>query len=185
MIAVWWYYLTSLVLLGCFTITLFRLTEVRRNLRQAEERRDYWRGRAIHFRAEGEALENRLEATEAGSADLVTALLPLLEKTDWMTGRWGGQFNTLVRLENTRNTHVEALRRAVSRLPAVAEMNPFEVLKGAAPMAWKSLQTETGVPEDQKVEFAREGGVKRVSRPTQHIAPANSSDFGDDDWGWS
>jgi hypothetical protein len=49
----------------------------------------------------------------------VSAVLPLLEKTDWMTGRWNGQFDTLKRLENTRNGAVARATSAFARLPAV------------------------------------------------------------------
>ena len=44
---------------------------------------------------------------------LIDVIEPLLEKTDWMTGRWGGQFNVLVRMEERRNKIIDDIRRYV------------------------------------------------------------------------
>lgn len=55
-------------------------------------------------------------------SDLVVTVTPLVEKTDWMTGRWGGQFNTLVRLEKERNDRVESVRRIISNSAPVQDV---------------------------------------------------------------
>jgi hypothetical protein len=52
---------------------------------------------------------------------LVEKVTPLIEQTDWMTGRWHGQFQTLVRMESKRNEAVVAARRALWDIPLVAE----------------------------------------------------------------
>lgn len=46
-------------------------------------------------------------------------ITPLLEKTDWMTGRWGGQFETLVSLEKKRNDSVDIVRKSLMDNPVV------------------------------------------------------------------
>ncbi|RZU35976.1 hypothetical protein EV284_3459 [Streptomyces sp. BK022] len=63
----------------------------------------------------------RRRKIEEESLALVEKVTPLIEKTDWMTGRWHGQFNTLVRMENRRNESVDAARRALWSIPLVAE----------------------------------------------------------------
>jgi len=66
-----------------------------------------------------EILETNAELIEVKSrvvvemAFLVEAVEPLLEKTDWMTGRWGGQYNVLVRMEERRNKIIDDVRRFV------------------------------------------------------------------------
>jgi hypothetical protein len=67
------------------------------------------------------AERKRLKATEDQALELVDKVVPLIEKTDWMTGQWKGQFNTLVRLENERNARVDEARRAIWRIPVVLE----------------------------------------------------------------
>lgn len=63
----------------------------------------------------------RHRKTEQQSLQLVEKVVPLIEQTDWMTGRWHGQFNTLQRLESNRNAAVVAARRALWSIPLVAE----------------------------------------------------------------
>ena len=53
---------------------------------------------------------------------LLLNLTPLIEQTDWMTGRWGGQFQTLVALENKRNTAVREVRKSLMDIPAVKHL---------------------------------------------------------------
>jgi hypothetical protein len=63
----------------------------------------------------------RRHKTERDAARLVEKVTPLIEQTDWMTGRWHGQFNTLQRLEAKRNEAVVAARRALWDIPLVAD----------------------------------------------------------------
>ena len=49
------------------------------------------------------------------------ALAPILEQTDWMTGRWGGQFETLVRMEKARNASAVAIRARLLSTPFMSE----------------------------------------------------------------
>lgn len=63
----------------------------------------------------------RLNETEKQATELVARVTPLIKKTDWMTGRWNGQFNTLVRLENERNDAVDTARRAIWEIPIVRD----------------------------------------------------------------
>lgn len=67
------------------------------------------------------AATERVEKTDAQMVELVVAVTPLIEKTDWMTGRWNGQFNTLVSMEQSRNAQVEKVRKALWKIPVVAE----------------------------------------------------------------
>jgi hypothetical protein len=71
--------------------------------------------------AELDAERQRLKETEEQALALVDKVTPLIEKTDWMTGRWSGQFDTLVRLENKRNTKVDTARRALWEIPIVRD----------------------------------------------------------------
>lgn len=63
-----------------------------------------------------------LRATQIAANDIVLAAAPLVEKTDWMTGRWGGQFQTLVRMESKRNQSVEKVRKAMFDIPHVQSL---------------------------------------------------------------
>ncbi|MFJ6508632.1 hypothetical protein [Streptomyces sp. NPDC091879] len=63
----------------------------------------------------------RLKETEEQALALVDKVTPLIEKTDWMTGRWQGQFSTLVHLENKRNAKVDTARRAIWEIPIVRD----------------------------------------------------------------
>lgn len=58
---------------------------------------------------------------EQNSLALVDAVVPLIEQTDWMTGRWHGQFLTLQYLETKRNEAVVTARRALWEIPLVAD----------------------------------------------------------------
>lgn len=74
-----------------------------------------------HKRLDAEILVTR---TELRVMDFAAKMSPLIAKTDWMTGRWGGQFNTLVRLENQRNADVDTARKALYEIPMV-KRNPI------------------------------------------------------------
>jgi hypothetical protein len=69
-----------------------------------------------------EEAEARLAKTEKQAKTLVERVAPLIEKTDWMTGRWHGQFTTLVDLENKRNERVEQARKALWDIPLVFDL---------------------------------------------------------------
>jgi chromosome segregation ATPase len=69
-------------------------------------------------------IEERLSRTEHRVADFVAKVSPLIAKTDWMTGRWHGQFQTLVHLENKRNAAVDTARRALGDIPMIKK-NPL------------------------------------------------------------
>jgi hypothetical protein len=49
------------------------------------------------------------------------SLSPVLSQTDWMTGRWGGQFEALVSMEKARNEEVKAIRSTLMALPFLDE----------------------------------------------------------------
>lgn len=74
-----------------------------------------------HKRIDAEDLVSRTELRVMGFA---AKMSPLIAKTDWMTGRWGGQFDTLVRLENQRNADVDTARKALYEIPMV-KRNPI------------------------------------------------------------
>ncbi|MER5754332.1 hypothetical protein [Streptomyces sp. NPDC002088] len=67
----------------------------------------------------GERLRRR--RTEKQALALVEKVTPLIEQTDWITGRWNGQYNTLVRMEMERNFAVVEARRAMWDIPLVAD----------------------------------------------------------------
>lgn len=73
--------------------------------------------------AEARAIEAdaRVERSDRRVGELVTAITPLIEKTDWMSGRWKGQFDTLVALEQKRNNAVVVARKALWDIPLVGE----------------------------------------------------------------
>ena len=79
--------------------------------------------RAQLDRAKDELLGERLRRrnTEKQAAALVEKVTPLIEQTDWMTGRWHGQYQTLVQMELDRNLAVVDARRAIWGIPMVAE----------------------------------------------------------------
>lgn len=84
--------------------------------------------RLINITAELDRISDELarergarQKVEEQSLRLVEKVAPLIEQTDWMTGRWHGQFNTLVRLENKRNEAATAARRALWDIPLVAD----------------------------------------------------------------
>lgn len=52
---------------------------------------------------------------------LVQGVMILIEKTDWMTGRWGGRFNELVALEKQRNAAVDLVRKRLWDVPEIHE----------------------------------------------------------------
>lgn len=59
------------------------------------------------------------DRADAKSVEAFLAVVPLIEKSDWMTGRWKGQFLQLVELETIRNNAVDKARRVLWEIPAV------------------------------------------------------------------
>lgn len=68
------------------------------------------------------ATKTRLVTTEQRTDRVLLALAPLVEKTDWMTGRWSGQFATLQSLEKKRNGAVDRVRRDLMSIPKIKEL---------------------------------------------------------------
>lgn len=72
----------------------------------------------------------RSNKTDDTLIEVFLLLSPLVAKTDWMTGRWGGQFNRLVTMENDRNLLVDTIRRQFMESPVIADYLT-ESVKGA------------------------------------------------------
>ena len=85
----------------------------------------------------------RLFRTERQVEALVEAVVPLIEKSDWMTGRWGGQFNTLVAMENERNARVDKARRAIWAIPIVDDATRTTTLLAPLSDLGKTVATNT------------------------------------------
>lgn len=82
--------------------------------------------RNANLDAENEDLADQIASVHSSNIrlrqqqiDIIDAVLPLVEKTDWMTGRWGGKFEQLVALERSRNEQVERVRRHIMSSDAV------------------------------------------------------------------
>jgi hypothetical protein len=67
------------------------------------------------------AERKRRWSTEDQARNLIDKVTPLIAQTDWMTGRWKGQFETLQRMEKRRNEQVVAARRALWTIPLMVE----------------------------------------------------------------
>jgi hypothetical protein len=74
------------------------------------------------LRLDNALVRRRLWDTERYARDVVTSVVPLVAKSDWMTGRWKGQFNTLQQLEQERNDAVDNVRRKINSIPLVQEV---------------------------------------------------------------
>jgi hypothetical protein len=73
---------------------------------------------------------------------VLVSLSPLLEQTDWMTGRWGGQFSTLVSMEKARNSKAVAIRTHLMSLPFIKEYvseNSMGLFTGSTSTALKVM----------------------------------------------
>ena len=79
--------------------------------------------------------------------EIVMSLTPLLEQTDWMTGRWGGQFQTLVSMENARNRAAVGIR---SKLFAMPFMKDFFSENKAALFTGVAKSTSAGLVNGDK-----------------------------------
>jgi len=89
----------------------------------------------------------RESATNRGVEDVLISLSPLLEQTDWMTGRWGGQFQTLVSMENARNRAAVSIR---SKLFAMPFMKDFFSENKAALFTGVTKYAATGMVNGDK-----------------------------------
>lgn len=122
MVALWWYYGLSAYMIGVIVFLLIKLNRAEDQTRAQELVTHKWfvkHGAVVREarRWKGVAADHKQDV-----ADLATAVTPLLEQTDWMTGRWGGQFQTLQALEDRRNRDVENARRALMNSFAVASV---------------------------------------------------------------
>lgn len=113
--------LAILLTVGVYTVALavvvVRLIQARRSLAEA---RSQIIGERIRHVAEVAVERARRVQSEDQTLALVDKIYPLIVKTDWMTGRWNGQFNTLVGLENKRNAQINEARRVLWTIPLVA-----------------------------------------------------------------
>lgn len=75
-------------------------------------------------------LHARVVATEEYANRVVLGVVPLLEKTDWMSGRWNGQFQSLVSMEAKRNGKIDKVRRDLNSIPVVHETSIAMVRNG-------------------------------------------------------
>lgn len=81
-------------------------------------------------RFEHDNTRSDLRETQSRADRVVLAVTPLIEKTDWMTGRWGGQFQSLVAMEAKRNTAVETVRKELSSIPHVEALGKQMIAEG-------------------------------------------------------
>lgn len=93
-----------------------------------------------------EGAEMRAAYSDQQAEKLVLAVSPLIVKTDWMTGRWHGQFDFLRHMEAKRNEEVEVARAVISTFPVVRDsVDPNEVFAGAADTFVKEIHREVGL----------------------------------------
>lgn len=89
----------------------------------------------------------RTHKTDDDVAALIEGISPLVEKTDWMTGRWGGQFATLTAMENARNAQVDLVRTIIMNTPLVKEqtdnLDPIAFLESASAQAMVDMFPDT------------------------------------------
>lgn len=146
-VPLWWYYISTLVPIILFAITLWQSTgksqligKYSEALGIARERRDEWRNRAV-------TLKNDF-------AGLVTAVVPLIEKTDWVSGRYGRSIEILQGLESARNRHVDEARRwmmnseAVASIPTDQRITPLPdhvevAVTDLGPLSFKEAEPES------------------------------------------
>lgn len=116
--------MTIFVLVVVFVILALVARIIIGNKRLAMEVADHIETKALHAitgRARDKA-EAEVRRLDGEMTRLLLNLQPLIEKTDWMTGRWAGQFQTLVSLESKRNAAVEAVRHALMDIPSVKHL---------------------------------------------------------------
>ena len=88
-----------------------------------------------------EAQEREI-VTNLRVSNILITMTPLLEQTDWMTGRWGGQFQTLVSMENRRNTAARNIRTKLFELPAIKDYtsgNMLDILTASSTVALREM----------------------------------------------
>jgi len=72
-------------------------------------------------------------------------LSPLLEQTDWMTGRWGGRLGELISLEKARNATTVAIRARLFSTPFMQDFfseNKTGLLKGSLQAGFTGMENE-------------------------------------------
>lgn len=84
----------------------------------------------------------RAQSSDVHAELLALSVMPLIEKTDWMTGRWNGQFERLVEFEKIRNDKVDTARRHLWTLPVIQDTIARE---GVAP----HIDVKATTPEDR------------------------------------
>lgn len=92
-------------------------------------------------------LRVRESTTNRRVEEIFMSLSPLLEQTDWMTERWGGQFETLVRMERSRNSAAVDIR---SKLFALPFMKDFFSENKAALFTSLPESVATGLENERK-----------------------------------
>lgn len=90
-------------------------------------------------------LRVRESTTNRHVEEIFLSLSPLLEQTDWMTGRWGGQFETLARMERSRNSAAVDIRSKLFALPFLKEY-----------FSGNKMTLFTGVAESVVTEMVKE-----------------------------
>ena len=105
--ASWFFLVLTIIFLVAFLWTLTLLSDAKEELEDARGRHQ----RATKRIAELTQFQDRL----------VQGVMSLIEKTDWMTGRWHGRFNELVALENKRNAAVDLVRKRLWDVPEIRE----------------------------------------------------------------
>lgn len=112
------------------------------------------------------AADERVEVTDRQMVELVEAVTPLIEKSDWMTGRWHGQFNTLVSMENQRNDRVEAARRALWKIPVVADATRTVPLLPSLNLLGKTVEDRSVAEAAAEVGRISSGLADRLANTT-------------------
>lgn len=72
--------------------------------------------RDVAVKARDDAI-SRVQASDAHATLLALAVAPLIEKTTWTTGAWGGRLAELQAAEKDRNLAVDKARGFLMRLP--------------------------------------------------------------------
>lgn len=86
-----------------------------------ENRVDSQHRQILNLTAEIKRLELRDAEVKRHAETLLIHMAPLVEKTDWMTGRWHGKFEQLVQMENRRNDAAEHIRNALLAMPGIRD----------------------------------------------------------------
>jgi len=77
--------------------------------------------------------------------EVFLALAPILEQTDWMTGRWGGRLGELIGLEKARNATTVAVRARLLSTPFMIgyfSEHKMPLLTGSLQSAFTGIENE-------------------------------------------